>query len=149
MLTSGVVKNIEILTTHAQEGIATAPTDVDNLVRKIPLLLRTPDGYVPAFGTEVLKSLVNAKTYVIKTNELGIEEIRVKGLPPVNFNFSPSVLSGEVTLSADSKFPVDGLNINLISFLIARLFYLLNFFAFVFFGPVCNLNIYPNLQLPF
>jgi len=83
MLTSGVVKNIEILTTHAQEGIATAPTDVDNLVRKIPLLLRTPDGYVPAFGTEVLKSLVNAKTYVIKTNELGIEEIRVKGLPPV------------------------------------------------------------------
>jgi len=83
MLTDGVVENIEILTTNSQEGIATAPTDVDNLVRKIPLLLRTPDGYVPAFGTEVLKSLVNAKTYVIKTNELGIEEIRVKGLPPV------------------------------------------------------------------
>jgi adenylate cyclase len=83
MTTDGVIQNIKILTTYAQEGIATAPTDVDNLVRRIPLLLRTPDGYVPAFGTEVLKALVDAKTYVIKTNDLGIEEIRVKGLPPV------------------------------------------------------------------
>ncbi len=83
MTTNGVIQNIKILTTYAQEGIATAPTDVDNLVRRIPLLLRTPDGYVPAFGTEVLKALVDAKTYVIKTNDLGIEEIRVKGLPPV------------------------------------------------------------------
>jgi len=83
MNTNGVIQNIKILTTYAQEGIATAPTDVDNLVRRIPLLLRTPDGYVPAFGTEVLKALVDAKTYVIKTNDLGIEEIRVKGLPPV------------------------------------------------------------------
>jgi len=83
MTTNGVIQNIKILTTYAQEGIATAPTDVDNLVRRIPLLLRTPDGYVPAFGTEVLKTLVDAKTYVIKTNDLGIEEIRVKGLPPV------------------------------------------------------------------
>jgi len=83
MTTNGVIQNIKILTTYAQEGIATAPTDLDNLVRRIPLLLRTPDGYVPAFGTEVLKALVDAKTYVIKTNDLGIEEIRVKGLPPV------------------------------------------------------------------
>jgi len=83
MTTNGVIQNIKILTTYAQEGIATAPTDVDNLVRRIPLLLRTPNGYVPAFGTEVLKALVDAKTYVIKTNDLGIEEIRVKGLPPV------------------------------------------------------------------
>ena len=83
MTTNGVIQNTKILTTYAQEGIAIAPTDVDNLVRRIPLLLRTPDGYVPAFGTEVLKALVDAKTYVIKTNDLGIEEIRVKGLPPV------------------------------------------------------------------
>jgi len=84
MTTNGVIQNIKILTTYAQEGIATAPTDVDNLVRRIPLLLRTPDGYVPAFGTEVLKALVGADTYVIKTNDLGIEQIRVKGLPPVD-----------------------------------------------------------------
>jgi len=83
MNTNGVIQNIKILTTYAQEGIATAPTDIDNLVRRIPLLLKTPDGYVPAFGTEVLKALVGADTYIIKTNDLGIEQIRVKGLPPV------------------------------------------------------------------
>ena len=83
MTTNGVIQNIKLLTTYAQEGIATAPTDVDNLVRRIPLLLKTPDGYVPAFGTEVLKALVGADTYIIKTNDLGIEQIRVKGLPPV------------------------------------------------------------------
>ena len=83
MLTKGVVQNTINLRNYVQQGIATAPTDIDNLVRRIPLLLKTPDGYVPAFGTEVLKALVGADTYVIKTNDLGIEEIRVKGLPPV------------------------------------------------------------------
>ena len=83
MTTNGVIQNIKILTTYAQEGIATAPTDVDNLVRRIPLLLRTPDGYVPAFGTEVLKALVDAKTYVIKTSDNGIQEISVRGIPPI------------------------------------------------------------------
>src|SRR5210317_548822 len=84
MLSKGVVQNTHNLrTNYIQEGISAAPTDVDNLVRRIPLLLRTPDGYVPAFCTEVLRALVDAKTYVIKTNDLGIEEIRVKGLPPV------------------------------------------------------------------
>jgi len=83
MLSEGVVQNTINLRNYVQQGIATAPTDIDNLVRRIPLLLKTPDGYVPAFGTEVLKALVGADTYIIKTNDLGIEEIRVKGLPPV------------------------------------------------------------------
>ena len=83
MLSKGVVQNTINLRNHVKQGIATAPTDIDNLVRRIPLLLQTPDGYVPAFGTEVLKALVDADTYVVKVNELGIEEIRVKGLPPV------------------------------------------------------------------
>lgn len=83
MLTEGVVQNTINLRNYVKQGIATAPVDLDNLVRRIPLLLKTPDGYVPAFGTEVLKALVGADTYVIKTNDLGIEEIRVKGLPPV------------------------------------------------------------------
>jgi adenylate cyclase len=49
----------------------------------LPLLLRVPDGWVPAYGTEVLKILAGADTYVIKTNANGLEEIRVRGLPPV------------------------------------------------------------------
>jgi len=83
MLTPGVVQNINILQENSYQGIATAPVDVDNLVRRIPLLLKTPDGYVSAFGTEVLKALTGSKTYIITTNDNGIQEISVKGIPPV------------------------------------------------------------------
>ncbi len=79
----GVIQNIYILRQNANQGIAVARVEVDSLIRRLPLLLKTPDGWVPAYGTEVLKILTGADTYVIKTNEVGIEEIRVKGLPPV------------------------------------------------------------------
>ena len=80
---TGVIQNIDILKNNASQGIAIAPTDVDQLVRRMPLLMRTPDGWVSAYGTEVLKILANSDTYLIKTNENGIEEIRVKNLPPI------------------------------------------------------------------
>ncbi len=84
MLSMGVVQNTDSLRNkYIQEGISAAPVDVDNLVRRIPLLLKTPDGYVSSFGTEVLKTLVGARTYVITTNDLGIQEIAVRGIPPV------------------------------------------------------------------
>ena len=83
MESQGVLNNIPALSEVANEGIAVARTDIDNLVRRLPLLMRTPDGWVSAYGTEVLKVLVNADTYVIKTNQNGLEEIRVKGLPAV------------------------------------------------------------------
>ena len=80
----GVIQNIDILKQNANQGIAVARVEVDSLIRRLPLLLRTPDGWVAAYGTEVLKILSgNADTYIIKTNDNGIEEIRVKGLNPV------------------------------------------------------------------
>ena len=79
----GVIQNIDILKENASQGIAVARPEIDSLIRRLPLLLRTPDGWVPAFGTEVLKILARADTYVIKTNDNGLEEIRVRGLPPV------------------------------------------------------------------
>jgi len=80
---SGVIQNIDILKQNASQGIAVAKPEIDSLIRRLPLLLRTPDGWVPAFGTEVLKVLAGADTYVIKTNDNGLEEIRVRGLPAV------------------------------------------------------------------
>ena len=79
----GVIQNIDILKANASQGLAVARTDVDNLVRRLPLLMRTPDGWVSTYGTEVLKVLAGADTYIIKTNDNGMEEVRVKGLPSV------------------------------------------------------------------
>jgi CHASE2 domain-containing sensor protein len=79
----GVIQNIEILKQNANQGIAVARPEIDSLVRRLPLLMRTPDGWVPAFGTEVLKILAEADTYIINTSDNGLSEIRVKGLNPV------------------------------------------------------------------
>ena len=80
---TGVVQNIDILKNCSNQGIAVAPTEVDNLVRRVPLMMKTPDGFVSAYGTEVMKVLAGNSTYIIKTNDNGIEEITVQGLAPV------------------------------------------------------------------
>jgi len=80
----GVLNNIPILEYYAASGIAVAHTDVDNLIRRLPLLMRTPDGWLASYGIEVLKVLLDANSYIIKTNENGLEEVIVQGLPPVS-----------------------------------------------------------------
>jgi len=78
------VENIEVLAQNSLQGLAIAPTDVDQLVRRIPLLVSTPnEDWIPSFGTQIYKALFNVKTYIIKTNDNGVEEISIRGIPPV------------------------------------------------------------------
>ena len=79
----GFLQNIDILKDNSSQGAVSAPVDVDNLVRQIPLIQQTPNGWVASFGTEVLKILGGGNTYQIITNENGIEMIRVRGLEPI------------------------------------------------------------------
>ena len=84
IITTGVKENLLLLTQNSYEGLAIAPTDIDQLVRRIPLLVRTPNNdWIPSFGTQIYKSLFGIKTYIIKTNDNGIEEISIRGIPPV------------------------------------------------------------------
>ena len=80
---TGFLENIEVLKGSASQGAISANVDVDNLVRQLPLLQQTPDGWVASFGTEVLKILGGGNTYQIVTNENGIEMVRVRGLNPI------------------------------------------------------------------
>ena len=80
---AGFLENIEVLKRSASQGAISANVDVDNLVRQLPLLQQTPDGWVASFGTEVLKILGGGNTYQIVTNENGIEMVRVRGLNPI------------------------------------------------------------------
>ena len=84
ILSTGVKSNLPLLSNHVLQGLAIAPTDIDLLVRKIPLLVKTPNNeWIPSFGTQIYKSLFNVKTYIIKTNDNGISEISIRGIPPV------------------------------------------------------------------
>ena len=73
----GVVQNTLSLRNNVSQGIASARVDVDNLVRRMPLLMQTDTGWAPAFGTEVLKILSNTDTYIIRTEEKQIAGIKV------------------------------------------------------------------------
>ena len=80
----GVKENLNTLKNNTLQGLAIAPTEVDQLVRRIPLLVKTPDNnWIPSFGTQIYKALFGVKTYIIKTNDNGIEEISIRGIPPV------------------------------------------------------------------
>ena len=81
-MVTGVQQNIPQL--RQGQGIVSARVDVDGLLRRMPLLMKTPDGWVPAFATEVLKVLAGSDTYMIRFNENGIQEIATKGIPPAS-----------------------------------------------------------------
>ena len=52
---SGVKENYKAYNNILQ-GMAIAPVEVDQLVRRIPLLLKTPDGWSASFGTRSFKN---------------------------------------------------------------------------------------------
>ena len=84
ILSTGVKENLNTLATNTLQGLAVAPTEVDQLVRRMPLLVQTPNNnWIPSFGTQIYKALFNVKTYIIKTNDNGIEEISIRGIPPI------------------------------------------------------------------
>ena len=84
IISLGVKENHPLLSNKTLQGLAIAPTDVDQLVRRIPLLVKTPDNeWIPSFGTQIYKALFGVKTYIIKTNDNGISEISIRGIPPV------------------------------------------------------------------
>ena len=84
IVSMGVKENLNTLKNNTLQGLAIAPTEVDLLVRRIPLLVSTPEKeWIPSFGTQIYKALFDVKTYIIKTNDNGIEEISIRGIPPV------------------------------------------------------------------
>tara|TARA_Y100000033_G_scaffold51218_1_gene64725 strand:- start:9499 stop:11280 length:1782 start_codon:yes stop_codon:yes gene_type:complete len=79
----GVKENLNTLGNNTLQGLAIAPTESDQLVRRIPLLASAPDGWIPSFATQIYKSLFDVKSYIITTNDNGIQEISIRGIPPV------------------------------------------------------------------
>ena len=79
---SGVIQNTPELRKNVSQGLATARADVDQLVRRMPLLLQgeQADQWVPTFGTEVLKILSNSGTYIINTEANEIVGIKLPNL---------------------------------------------------------------------
>ena len=81
---SGVLNNVDLIEKAAiGNGITSTAPEVDNLVRRLPLVFNINDTLYPSFGIEVLRAATGARSYTLKTKETGIEALRVRGMPPI------------------------------------------------------------------
>ena len=80
---TGSLANVSQLEQAALQGMVSVRPDVDNLVRRIPLVMKTPEGWVASFAMQVLKALTGEGTYQIKTYKSGIQAIRIPALGPI------------------------------------------------------------------
>src|SRR5210317_1559166 len=62
-------------------GVLNTPTEIDGVVRRIPLIMRIGEDTYPAISIEVIRTATGAPSYQIKANQGGIEAVRVPGYP--------------------------------------------------------------------
>ena len=91
---SGVLNNVEELEQAAKgNGVTSTAPEVDNLVRRLPLVFNINDILYPSFGIEILRAVTGARSYSLKTGETGIEALRVRGLPPITTDANARIWS--------------------------------------------------------
>ena len=65
-------------------GIANTLPELDGVVRRLPMMSNVGDVYYPSMILEILKVYMGTNTYQIKSNEFGVEAVRVKGYDTIN-----------------------------------------------------------------
>ena len=102
----GVLNNVEVIENSASgNGITSTAQELDGLVRRVPLVFNIGETLYPAFSMEILRNLAGAPSYAIKTNDVGVEALRIKNYPIiktdsqariwVNWNISFNNISAE------------------------------------------------------
>ena len=72
----GLVTNIDILENSAWgAGLTNGAPEIDNITRRIPLLSQINNQLYPSFALETVRAFQDKKSYTVKVNEGGIEEI--------------------------------------------------------------------------
>ena len=78
----GVLNNVEEIENSASgNGITSPAYEIDSLVRRVPLVFNIGDTLYPSFSMEILRNLAGAPSYAIKTNDVGVEALRIKNYP--------------------------------------------------------------------
>ena len=74
----GILLPWEILEKSADgNGAISAVPDIDGVVRKLPIVVSANDKVYPSFALEILRVAVGDISYQIKTNDVGIEWVRI------------------------------------------------------------------------
>jgi len=88
----GMVTNIPQLESVAQgAGVLNSSPEIDNVTRRIPLVIQSNSQLYPTLALEVLRGLADKKSYTLKVEENGIENIRIPPYEPIITDSSGSV----------------------------------------------------------
>jgi len=64
-------------------GVLNTVPEIDGVVRRLPMLMRIGDEIYPALAIEVIRVAMVAPSYQVKSNEGGIDKMRVPGYPVI------------------------------------------------------------------
>ena len=79
-----LVTNIETIESASNgKGVNASAPQPDNQTRTYPLAITVGEKIYPSFAVEMLRVKTGNKSYIVKTNEIGIQEIAVKGYQPI------------------------------------------------------------------
>jgi len=79
-----LVTNVPMLEAVANgKGVNASAPQPDNQTRTYPLAITVEDRIYPSFAVEMLRVSRGQKSYIVKTSEIGIQEVAVKGVDPI------------------------------------------------------------------
>ena len=96
----GILRQLSILQLNAEGvGLINSSPEIDGVVRRMPVVVGSGDKLYPSFPLEMLRVAVGDPSYQIKTNETGVEWLRIPNYPVVNTD-----ANGRVWVQQNVKF---------------------------------------------
>ena len=87
---NSVVNNIHSKSSDGVGMLSSSP-EVDGSVRRIPLVISVQNKLYPSFGMETVRVMANKKSYTMKVEETGIENMRIPPYEPVVTDYTGSI----------------------------------------------------------
>lgn len=88
----GIAANIEKYETQATGiGIANTLPEIDGVVRRLPMIAGVQDSLYPSIILEIFKAYTGSNTFQVKSNDFGVQAVRVKGFPTINTDSSSRI----------------------------------------------------------
>ncbi|WP_210542548.1 CHASE2 domain-containing protein [Rhodoferax sp. PAMC 29310] len=80
-------------------GAMNFAADADGVLRRVPLMFRLNGQWVPSLSAETLRVAQGARNYVVRSNEAGVEEVRIGAIAV------PTTAQGEIWLDFGQHMP--------------------------------------------
>ena len=96
----GILRQTQVLSLNAEgKGIVNSRTEVDGVVRRVPIIVGSQGKVYPSFALEMLRVATGDKSYQVKTGEFGVEWARVPAYNKMNTD-----ANGNIWINTNVKF---------------------------------------------